>query len=651
MSAPAASLETRPRSSPAVVVATLSLCGIVVSLQQTLLLPLLPLLPEYLDTTADSASWLVTATLLTGAVATPTISRLADMYGKRRMMALTLAITVLGSLLGALSDALPLLIGARALQGVGMAVVPVGIAIMRDELPRERVPLGVALMSATLAIGAGVGLPLSGLLVEHLDWHAIFWVTGLVGSALLVAALVLLPESPVRTQGAFDVRGAVLLTTALTAMLLALSKGAQWGWGSPTTLGLAVVGLAVLAFWIPLELRTPSPLVDIRVARRPAVLLVNVASVMAGFAMFINMLLTTQFLQVPKESGYGLGLDTLHTGLWMVPNAAAFGLMAPVSAWLIRRVGPQVTMIAGAAIMAVTYAARVFLSENLTQVVIGSVVVGVGTAMMYGAVPTLLMRAVPVTETASANGLNVLLRAFGTSTASATTAAITSASVITVGSQVLPSQSGLNTLLWLAAVASLCATLIGVPMLRMQDYAEEGDRSGAGRPVQVVRGQVLDAGARPIRTAVVTVLTPEGEPVDWGQADSDGWFNAAIPTAADYLVVTTADGWQPRSRMMHLDREAPVPPIVLRDRLRLAGVVTDGEGAPVIDALVVLTRHSGEAVATIRTDHEGRYEIPRPPSGRYVLTVVSRDGAIGARPITVWEAARDVDLVLGTPLA
>ena len=576
------------------------------------------------------------------------------MYGKRQMLAITLAVSVLGSLLGALSDALPLLIAARALQGVGMAVVPVGIAMMRDELPRERVPLGVALMSATLAVGAGIGLPLSGLIAEHLDWHAIFWVTGVVGCLLLAAALALLPESPVRTRGTFDVRGAVLLTAALTAVLLALSKGAQWGWSSPLTLGLAASGLLVLGLLVPLQLRTPSPLVDVRVAARPAVLLVNVASVLAGFAMFVNMLITTQFLQLPEATGYGLGLDMLHTGLWMVPNAAAFGLMAPVSAWLIRRAGPQATLIAGAAIMTATYAARVVLSESLVQVVTGSVAVGIGTAMVYGAMPTLLMRAVPVTETASANGLNVLLRSLGTSTASALTAAAATAWVVTVAGEDLPSRHGLNVLLGLAAVAALGVTLAGLPMLRMQDYAEEVDRTRTGgddRRVQVVRGRVLDAQARPIRTAVVTVLTPEGDAVDWGQADSEGWFNAAIPTSADYLVVTTADGWQPRSRMMHLDRGEPLPPIVLRDRLRLSGAVTDGSGAPVTDALVVLTRNSGEAVATIRTDHEGRYEIHRPANGRYVLTVVSREGAIGARPVTVVGPVRDVDLVLGTPLA
>lgn len=644
----------RRHPGPGLIVTVLSLCGIVVSLQQTLLLPLLPELPALLDTTADNASWLVTATLLAGAVATPTVSRLADMYGKRRMMVTALAISLAGSVLGALSEIVPLLVTARALQGVGLALVPVAIAIMRDELPRERVPLGVAIMSATLAVGAGIGLPLSGLISDHLDWHAIFWLTAVVAAVLLVAAVTLLPESPVKTRGSFDFRGAILLSVALTALLLAVSKGSQWGWTSTTTLGLTAGGLAVLAVWIPLELRTSSPLVDIRVAARAPVMLVNAVSVFAGFAMFTNMLVTTQLLQMPEATGYGLGMGVLETGWWMVPNAAAFGLMAPVSAWMTRRWGPQLTMLSGTAIMAVAYVARVFLSGNLTQIVVGSVIVGVGTALAYGALPTLIMRAVPVTETASANGLNVLLRSVGTSTASAAAAAITSASAILVGGQVAPTEDALRLSLWLAAAASVGATVIGVPTLRMRAYAVEWDRAGTeriGAETRVVRGSVVSLTGDPIRNAVVTVLTPDGEAIDWGQADSEGRFNAAIPRPGDYLVITAADGWQPRSRIMELDDTLPLPPVVLRERLTLSGVITDADGEPVVDALVVLTRATGEVVRTIRTDHEGRYLIPRPTNGRYVLTVHSREGAMGARPVTVWEAARSVDLTLGTPLS
>jgi MFS family permease len=390
------------------------------------------------------------------------------------------------------------------------------------------------------------------------------------------------------------------------------------------------------------------------VAGRRAVLLVNCASVLTGFAMFANMLVTTQFLQMPAATDYGLGLDPLRAGLWMVPSAAAFGLMAPASAWLTRRYSPQLTMLCGATVMSLTYVARVFFSDNLGHVVVGSVVVSVGTAMTYGAMPTLIMRAVPVTETASANGLNVLLRAVGTSTASAASAAISTAFGVVIAGQNLPSLSGLTLLFWLAAFAAFGAAVLAIPMLKMHDFAEEAGRPGSqtpARPARVVRGQVLDPRAVPIRTAVVSVLTPTGEPVDWGQADSEGWFTAAIPAPGDYLVVTAADGWQPRSRIMTLTDGSPLPPIVLRQRLTLTGLITGDRERPVSDALVVLTRASGETVGSTRTDHDGRYEIPRPANGRYVLTVVDRGGALGARPVTVWEAARSVDLRLGTPLA
>ena len=632
----------------------LSLCGTVVSLQQTLFLPLLAELPSLLDVSAGSASWLVTSTLLAGAVATPTISRLADMYGKRRMLLLTLALSVVGALIGGLSEALPLLIVARTLQGVGIALVPVGIAIMRDELPRDRVPLGVAMMSASLAIGAGVGLPLSGLISEHLDWHACFWVTGVVGALLMIGVRSIVPESPVRTGGAFDVRGALLLSVALTAIFIALTKGGQWGWGSPHTLGLVAGGAATLAVWVPVELRTPRPLVDVRVASRRAVLLVNVASVFAGFAMYVNMLVSMQFLQMPTATGYGLGLDVLHAGLWMVPNAAAFGLLAPVSAWMTGRFGPQVTLIVGSAVMAVTYAGRVFWSDSVLQVVVGSVLVGGGTALVYSAMPTLIMRAVPVTETASANGLNVLLRSVGTTSASAAMAAITTSLVITVDDQDLPSLTSLTLLLWLSTAAAAATAVLGMPMLRMREYAAEADRSGAenrGADAQVVQGQVVGPNGGPIRTAVVTILTNDGDAVDWGQVDADGRFTVAIPESGDYLVVTTADGWRPRSRMMHLDGEVPLPPIGLRDRLTLTGTVSDADDAPVVDALVVLTRQSGEVVGSMRTDHEGRYEMPRPTTGRYVVSVAAREGQMGARAVTVLDTARDIDVQLGTPLA
>jgi hypothetical protein len=162
---------------------------------------------------------------------------------------------------------------------------------------------------------------------------------------------------------------------------------------------------------------------------------------------------------------------------------------------------------------------------------------------------------------------------------------------------------------------------------------------------------VLNPSSEPIRSAVVTILTTDGAAVDWGQADSEGRFSAAIPGPGDYLVVTTADGWRPRTRVVTFGEKSELPPLVLRERLTLQGSISGAEGEPIPGALVILTRHTGELVDTTHTEHDGRFVFPRPTNGRYVLSAVTDDGAIGARPVTVWEAARSIDLALGTPLA
>ncbi len=454
------------RPSPLFLIATLSVGGTVASLQQTLMLPVLPGLPLLLHTSTDNASWIVTATLLSGAVSVPILSRLADMYGKRRMIIVALALMVVGGVLGGLTHDLLLAIIARALQGTGFAVVPIGIAIMRDELPADRVPLGVTLMGATLALGAGAALPLSGLIVAHLDWHSIFWITAAASLASLLAIWWIVPESPIRSGGSFDFPGALLLSAAVTALMLALSKGTQWGWLSPPTLTLALVGLVLLAVLVVVELRTRTPLVNVLIAVRPAVMLVNIASVLCGFAMFANMVGSMQLLQQTRDSGYGLGLDALQAGLWMAPTGLIFGAWAPIAARMIRRFGDQAALLGGAAIMAVTYVGRVFLSSELWQVVCGSVLVGVGVSMTFAAMPTLIMAAVPRTETASANGLNTLLRSVGSSTASAAVASLTTGLVVTVNGTQHPSFAAFETLFWIAAAASLVAALVVVPLMR-----------------------------------------------------------------------------------------------------------------------------------------------------------------------------------------
>ena len=658
---PTPAADTKPLSTGLIIV-VLALCGTLVSLQQTPVLPLLPDFPGILDTTSENASWLVTITLLTGAVGTPIISRLADMFGKRLMLVVCLISVILGSALGAVSDSLMVVIVARGLTGVGTSLVPVGISIMRDHLPSDRVGSGVALMSATLGIGGAVGMPLAGVIYENFDWQALFLVSGGFAVLMLVLVLLVVPESTVRTRGRFDYTGALLLSVALTSFLLAVSKAGTWGFTDRKTISLLILAVLVLCAWVPLELRQGQPLVDIRTSLRRTVLLTNVASVLIGLAMFANFLTSAQQVQMPAETGYGFGLTVIETGLVLLPSGILMVLMSPVAAWFIRVHGPRAVLIGGAVVMAVGFVLRAFLHGSVLEVMIASGISSLGTALAFAAMPTLIMRSVPITETASANGLNTLVRALGTSSASAMVAAIFAAMAME-GMPTVPRWEAYQLVFWIGAASSLVGALIAAFIARPRPVAQTSRAAGEVQRSErhdvkqpeaenevVVGGLITDDHDRPIKQAVVTVLHPDGRHVDWGRTDNSGRYVLALPEAGRYLVVVSADGWGPMSGLENLG-DSDLDQIRMNRRLLLTGHVTDS-GEPLPTVMISLIRHSGEYVATGQVDDTGAYELHLPPPGRYVLTVVDHPtGRTRSRAVQVGStsATLDIDIVTGIP--
>lgn len=244
---------------------------------QTLVIPIVPELPRLLNAPASDAVWAVTSTLLAAAVATPLTGRLGDMNGKRRMLLISLVMLVAGSVTGALSDALVPMIAGRALQGLASVVIPLGISIMRDELPAERLGSARALMSASLGVGGALGLPAAALIADNFDWHVLFWASAGLGAVALVLVPAIVPE--VRTGGRFDMVGGIGMAAGLGSLLLAISEGADWGWSSGTTLGLFAAAVVVLLVWGWWELRVSESLVDLRTTARRQVLVTNLASI------------------------------------------------------------------------------------------------------------------------------------------------------------------------------------------------------------------------------------------------------------------------------------------------------------------------------------------------------------------------------------
>lgn len=475
--------EKQPVSKPTVIVAVLAFAGIGVSLMQTLVIPLLPELPRLLGASASDTSWAVTATLLAAAIATPVVGRLGDMFGKRRMLLASLAVLVAGSVVAALSDSLAPMVAGRAMQGLAAGVIPLGISIMRDELPKERMASAMALMSASLGVGGALGLPAAAFLADNADWHVLFWAAA--GMAALCFALVarLVPESAVRSGGHFDGIGAVGLSIGLLALLLAVSKGADWGWTDPLTLGLLALAAVTFLAWGRWELRTREPLVDLRTTVRRQVLVTDLASVVFGFSMLAMSLVLPQLLQLPEATGYGMGRSMLAVGLVMAPSGLVMVAMAPISARITNTKGPKTTLMTGAVIVAAAYGLGAVLMSEIWQLVLVSALMGAGIGLAYGAMPALIMAATPQSETAAANSLNTLMRSIGTSVASAVAGVILAHMTVDLGGVALPSENAFRLIMAIAAGAAVVALAIAafLPRHTAADAAEPQPALAASR--------------------------------------------------------------------------------------------------------------------------------------------------------------------------
>ncbi|MEU0898358.1 MFS transporter [Streptomyces massasporeus] len=444
-------------------VPVLAFGGILMAVMQTVVVPLLPDLPRLTGASAGTVSWMVTATLLSGAVLTPVLGRAGDMYGKRRVLMAALGLMTAGSVLCALTSDIAVLIAARTLSGAAAAVVPLSISILRDELPPERRGSAVALMSSTVGIGAALGLPLAAVIVQYANWHTMFWVTGALGATGVTLVWWAVRESPVREPGRFDVPGTIGLATGLVCLLLGVSQGGQWGWGSARVVGLFAAAVVVLALWSWQQLRTERPLVDLRLVGQPRVGLSHVAALLAGFAFYANTLVTAQLVQAPAATGYGLGLSIVATGLCLLPSGIVMLLLSPVSARISAARGPRITLALGAAVIAAGYAVRIADSRELWMIIAGATVVAIGTTLAYSALPTLILRAVPPEQTASANGVNVLMRTIGQAGSSAAVAAVLVHHTSPVGGAPVPTLHGYllafamaGAVALVAAAAALC---------------------------------------------------------------------------------------------------------------------------------------------------------------------------------------------------
>src|SRR4051794_19665077 len=319
--------------------AVLAVSGASYALLQSAVAPALPDIQKELHCSATATAWLLTGYLLSASVLTPIIGRLGDMFGKEHTLVATMAGLTAGTLLAALAHSISVLILARVIQGAGGAIFPLAFGIIRDEFPRERAAQGIAMISAILGIGGGIGIVLAGPIIEAFDYHWLFWFPLVVLVGATLATIFFVPESPVKSPGRVDWLGALLLWGWLVLLLLGIPQPSEWGWGDARVIGLIAGALAVLVLWIRVGARQREPLVDMAMMRIRRVWTVNAAAFLVGAGMYSSFILIPEFTEMPADTGYGFGSSVTQAGLFLLPATVMMMLAGPVAGSLATRIG------------------------------------------------------------------------------------------------------------------------------------------------------------------------------------------------------------------------------------------------------------------------------------------------------------------------
>ncbi|MDY6995067.1 MAG: MFS transporter [Actinomycetota bacterium] len=414
-----------PVRRPRLLVVGLGVVVLTVAVLQTAVVPVLGVIADQLGASTVAVSWAVTANLLAAAAMTPLIGRLADLHRKKRVLLGVLVVVLAGSVLAAVTSSLPLLIAGRVLQAASFALYPISIAILREELAPDRMVSAMAVLSGTLGFGGGTGLVVVGLLMSgDADYHRVFWLTTGFTAFVIALVLVLVPNRPRRATGSIDWLGALGLAAGLAAVLLAITQGNVWGWGSPRTLAAAGGGVAVLVGWWMWERHAARPLVSTRMLSRRSMLCTNLATISVGMGLYFAFLGLTQFVQMqPETAGYGFGATVLQASVvYLLPGALTGFVIALVSGRFIDRFGARPVLIVAAVAGIVGFTFVAFAHNSPWQVIVASILANAYISLGYGALPALVVSEVETGETGIATGMNAIARTIGSSIAAAVVA-------------------------------------------------------------------------------------------------------------------------------------------------------------------------------------------------------------------------------------
>ncbi|MEX5635428.1 MFS transporter [Parafrankia sp. FMc2] len=408
----------------------LALVVVAVNLPQSVVVPVLPGLQESYGSDPVTVTWLITGFLLSSAVATPLMGRLADTYGQRRILAAALIVLSAGCLGASLAPSIGWLIAMRVVQGISGGAVPVTFSALRVAVPPKQLSYGAAVLATVGSIAFSVGIVVAGPLLVSTGRAAVFLLPMVLAVVALVGVLVVMPAGAPETRtagGRFGVLPVALFGGALVCALLAISQSTNCGGTSPIVLAL-IGGCLVLGFaWALQERRATVPFIDLRMMRRRGMWTASLVAFLAGVGLFGCAAGLPRLLQAPPESGAGVGASLREVGLLMSPIAFSAFLTSLCTGRLYQRFSSRALVVAGGLVSGASFAGLAFWNGERWQVVAWCVLQGIGNGLILSTVAAVVMNSVPANETGVANGMNTNIRTLGGSLGAAATASILTA--------------------------------------------------------------------------------------------------------------------------------------------------------------------------------------------------------------------------------
>ncbi len=432
------------RSSYWTIVGALLIAEIAAIFETTMIYVALPtLIREFGDPV--TAGWLITSHGLIGTSAALMAGRLGDIYGRKRVLQIMLAIAIAGSILSAVTTDFLLVLLGRALQGCATALIPLSIGILRETLPKERLPVAIGLMTTGMGMGTATGLVLGGWIIDHYPWHTLFVVSTvmlMVAFAAIQAMIPANPGSPPRTP--IDWIEGILPIPGITAVLLGISLSNTIGWLNATVIGLIVLGLAVMAYWALRSLRAAEPFINLRLlASRNVAVTIGLAVLLSLGTLQITIVFSA-YSQNPTWTMAGLGLTATIAGLTKLPSNV-------------------LSILSGSLLAAFGWVLSLAFPTTIIQIVLLMCVISFGTTMLNAAIPNIIVASVPQERTSEAIGAMSVLRGMAQSIGSQVIAVMLAVGAVASaadGGAMMPSATGFYlTMGWIAALTLAAALL------------------------------------------------------------------------------------------------------------------------------------------------------------------------------------------------